>query len=69
MVRRLDRNPNAVYYAIDLRDELLADAIQHGKVVVSSFDERESVIRCEYAWVEGEHVDPARLPVRILLES
>jgi PAS domain S-box-containing protein len=42
--------------------ELLADAIQHDGVVVSSFDERESLIRCEYAWVEGEHVDPASLP-------
>ena len=42
--------------------ELLADAIQHDGVVVSSFDERESVIRCEYAWVEGKHVDPASLP-------
>jgi PAS domain S-box-containing protein len=42
--------------------ELLADAIQHDGVVVSSFDERESLIRCEYAWVEGEHVDPATLP-------
>src|SRR2546429_8289187 len=42
--------------------ELLADGIQHDGVVVSSFDERESLIRCEYAWVEGEHVDPATLP-------
>ena len=42
--------------------ELLADAIQHDGVVVSSFDERESLIRCEYAWVEGEHVDPKTLP-------
>jgi two-component system phosphate regulon sensor histidine kinase PhoR len=42
--------------------ELLADAIQHDGVVVSSFDERESLIRCEYAWVEGQHVDPTTLP-------
>jgi PAS domain S-box-containing protein len=42
--------------------ELLADAIQHDGVVVSSFDERENLIRCEYAWVEGQHVDPAALP-------
>jgi PAS domain S-box-containing protein len=42
--------------------ELLADAIQHDGVVVSSFDEREGLIRCEYAWVEGEHVDPTTLP-------
>jgi len=42
--------------------ELLADAIQHDGVVVSSFDEREGLIRAEYVWVEGEHVDPATLP-------
>ena len=42
--------------------ELLADAIQHDGVVVSSFDERGSLIRCEYAWVEGQHVDPTTLP-------
>jgi PAS domain S-box-containing protein len=42
--------------------ELLADAIQHDGVVVSSFDARESLIRCEYAWVEGQHVDPTTLP-------
>ena len=42
--------------------ELLADAIQHDGVVVSSFDERERLIRCEYAWVEGQHVDPTTLP-------
>src|SRR2546429_9397898 len=49
--------------------ELLADAIQHDGVVVSSFDERESLIRCEYAWVEGENVDPAKLPELKLLTS
>ena len=42
--------------------ELLADVIQHDGVVVSSFDERESLIRCEYAWVEGNRIDPATLP-------
>ncbi len=42
--------------------ELLADAIPHDGVVVSSFDERESLIRCEYAWVEGNRIDPATLP-------
>jgi PAS domain S-box-containing protein len=42
--------------------ELLADAIQHDGVVVSSFDEHEGLIRAEYVWVEGQHVDPATLP-------
>ncbi len=42
--------------------ELLADVIQHDGVIVSSFDERESLIRCEYASVEGNRIDPATLP-------
>ena len=42
--------------------ELLADAIQHDGVVVSSFDEHEGLIRAEYVWVEGQHVDPETLP-------
>jgi PAS domain S-box-containing protein len=42
--------------------ELLADAIQHDGVVVSSFDEHEGLIRAEYVWVEGKHIDPATLP-------
>src|SRR5919198_2894686 len=42
--------------------ELLADSIPHDGVVVSSFDEREQLIRCEYASVEGNRVDPATLP-------
>src|SRR5262249_38497478 len=42
--------------------ELLADVIQHDGLVVSSFDERESLILCEYASVEGNRIDPATLP-------
>jgi PAS domain S-box-containing protein len=42
--------------------ELLADTIQHDGVVVSSFDEHEGLIRAEYVWVEGEHVNPGTLP-------
>ena len=42
--------------------ELLADVIQHDGVIVSSFDERERLIRCEYASVEGNRIDPATLP-------
>jgi PAS domain S-box-containing protein len=42
--------------------ELLADVIQHDGIVVSSYDERDGLIRCEYAWVEGNVVDPATLP-------
>jgi signal transduction histidine kinase len=42
--------------------ELLADVIPHDGVIVSSFDERESLIICEYASVEGNRIDPATLP-------
>ena len=42
--------------------ELLADVIQHDGVIVSSFDERDSLIRCEYASVEGNRIDPETLP-------
>ena len=37
--------------------ELLADVIQHDGVIVSSFDERDRLIRCEYASVEGNRID------------
>jgi PAS domain S-box-containing protein len=42
--------------------ELLADVIQHDGVLVSSYDEREGRIHCEYASVEGNRIDPATLP-------
>jgi len=42
--------------------EILRDAIPHDGVVVSSFDPGEQVIRCEYAWVEGELLDVSIFP-------
>jgi PAS domain S-box-containing protein len=42
--------------------ELLGDVVQHDGLVVSSYDERDDLIRCEYAWVEGNVVDPSTLP-------
>ncbi len=42
--------------------ELLADAIHHNGVVVSSFDEADQLIRCDYAWVDGERLDPRIFP-------
>ena len=42
--------------------ELLGDVVRHDGVVVSSYDERADLIRCEYAWVEGNLVDPETLP-------
>jgi PAS domain S-box-containing protein len=42
--------------------ELLKAVVPHDGVVVSSYDERDGLIRCEYAWVEGNVVDAATLP-------
>jgi signal transduction histidine kinase len=52
-------DPARVY---DRFHELLTDAIHHGGVVVSSYDEDEELIRCDYAWVDGERLDPAIFP-------
>jgi two-component system phosphate regulon sensor histidine kinase PhoR len=42
--------------------ELLTDAIPHNGVVVSSFDPGTGLISCDYAWVDGERLDPAIFP-------
>jgi two-component system phosphate regulon sensor histidine kinase PhoR len=42
--------------------ELLADAVPHGGVVVSSYDETDGTIRCDYAWVDGTRLDPEIFP-------
>jgi PAS domain S-box-containing protein len=52
-------DPGRVY---DRFHELLADSVQHDGVVVSSYDENDGLIRCDYAWVEGKHLNPAILP-------
>ena len=51
--------PARVY---DRFHELLTHSVQHDGVVVSSWDPDEGLIRCEYAWVEGNLVDPEALP-------
>ena len=51
--------PGRVY---DRFHELLTDWIHHDGVVVSDYDEKDGLIRCEYAWVEGNRLDPALLP-------
>jgi len=52
-------DPEHVY---DTFHDVLADVVQHNGVVVSSYDERDGLIRCEYAWVDGKRVDPTTLP-------
>ena len=42
--------------------ELLTEFIPHDGVVVSSYDDRDDLIRCDYAWVEGNVIDPSTLP-------
>jgi len=42
--------------------ELMAEAIPHDGVVVSSFDAEEGIIRCDYAWVDGELLDVGIFP-------
>src|SRR5438874_8553948 len=42
--------------------ELLAMVIPHDGLLVSSYDEVDDLIRCEYVWNEGNKVDPSTLP-------
>jgi two-component system phosphate regulon sensor histidine kinase PhoR len=51
--------PNRVYERFH---ELLADVVPHDGVIISSYDDREDLIRCEYAWSDGNVIDPAKLP-------
>jgi PAS domain S-box-containing protein len=51
--------PEDVY---DRFHELLADVVQHDGVIVSSFDEQTELFTCEYAWSDGERLNPAMFP-------
>src|ERR671933_697851 len=42
--------------------ELLADVVEYDGVVVSSYEAAEGLIRCDYAWSDGEQLDASRLP-------
>jgi len=42
--------------------ELLAEPIPHNGVIVSSFDADTETITCDYAWVDGERLDPSIFP-------
>jgi len=52
-------DPDRVY---DRFRELLADVLSNDGIVVSSYDETDELIRCEYAWVGGNRLDPSILP-------
>ena len=51
--------PERVY---DTFHDLLVGVVPHDGVVVSSYDESDDLIRCEYAWVEGNRLDPSTFP-------
>jgi PAS domain S-box-containing protein len=42
--------------------ELITDVVRHDGIVVSSYDEEDGLIRCDYAWVEGNLLDTAIFP-------
>ncbi|MEK6276234.1 MAG: ATP-binding protein [Actinomycetota bacterium] len=42
--------------------ELLGDVVQHDGLIVSSYDDRDDLIRAEYVWTEGETLDASTLP-------
>ena len=42
--------------------QLIEDALQHDGLIVSAYDDRDDLIRCEYAWTDGAVLDPATLP-------
>jgi PAS domain S-box-containing protein len=51
--------PERVY---DLFHELLGGVVQHEGLLVSSYDDSEGLIRCEFAWTDGNLLDPTTLP-------
>jgi PAS domain S-box-containing protein len=59
--RELGQNlePERVYVRFH---ELLGDVIHHDGILVSSYDDRDDLIRCEYVWSDGKVLDPATLP-------
>jgi signal transduction histidine kinase len=42
--------------------QLVADVIQHDGLIISSYDERDEKIRCQYAWTDGTVLDATTLP-------
>jgi PAS domain S-box-containing protein len=51
--------PERVY---DRFHVMLANVIEHEGVVVSSYDARDELIRCEWAWSDGERLDTSIFP-------
>ena len=51
--------PDRVY---DRFHDLLADVVAHDGVLVSSYDEGDGLIRCDYAWSDGNRLDTSVFP-------
>jgi two-component system, OmpR family, phosphate regulon sensor histidine kinase PhoR len=51
--------PEAVY---DRFHELLSGVIEHDGVIVSSYDQAEDLLRCDYAWSDGNRLDTSVFP-------
>ena len=51
--------PHVVYERFH---ELLADVVPHDGIVISSYDDRDDLIRCEYAWERRERGRPGEAP-------
>ena len=52
-------DPDRVY---DRFHDLLAQFVLHDGVLVSSYDEDDGLIRCEYAWSDGNRLDTSVFP-------
>jgi PAS domain S-box-containing protein len=52
-------DPQRVY---DRFRDLLRDVVPHDGVLVSSYDEGEGLIRCDYAWSDGNRLDISVFP-------
>ena len=42
--------------------QLVGEVIQHDGLIVSAYDDRDELIRCEYAWTDGTVLDATTLP-------
>jgi two-component system phosphate regulon sensor histidine kinase PhoR len=51
--------PDRVY---DRFRDLLADVVPHDGVLVSSYDEGDGLMRCDYAWSDGNRLDTSVFP-------
>ena len=52
-------DPDRVY---DRFHDLLAEFVLHDGVLVSSYDDADGLIRCEYAWSDGNRLDTSVFP-------